>query len=291
MARLRLPPLLREPLVHFLLLGAALFLVYAWRSPDVPTEEPSRRVPFGEGDVRWLRETWTLQWQREPTLAEMRALVREYLREELLAREARELGLDKDDTYVRRRLAQKVEFLVKDTSRLVEPTDDELRTYFDAHAERFRGEPRVSFTQVYFTREHHVEAVATLARLEAGANPMEQGDVSLLEAEFRETTHQGVSAQFGPKFADAVLALEVGGWKGPIESGYGFHLVRVTGATAAKAREFAAVRGQVLELWREDKERDDSAKYFARLLQKYDLVVDESVKPLVDGLGRAEGTK
>ncbi len=291
MARPRLASLLREPLLHFLLLGGALFGVYAWRNRDAPSEAPSRRVVLGEGDVRWLKETWARQWQREPTPDELRALVTEYLKEELLSREAREMGLDQNDTYVRRRLAQKVEFLVQDTSRLAEPSEEELRRYFDAHPERFRGEPRASFTQVYFTREHRAEALATLARLEAGANPMEQGDVLLLDAEFREASVEGVAAQFGPKFADAVFALEAGAWHGPLESGYGLHLVRVDLKSTTKPREFAAVRGQVVERWRDDRQREDAAKFFAGLLRKYDVVVDESLKPLVEGLGRAEGAK
>lgn len=291
MLRPRLASLLREPLLHFLLLGGALFGVYAWRSAGAPSEAPSRRVVLGEGDVRWLRETWARQWQREPTPDELRALVTEYLKEDLLSREAREMGLDQNDTYVRRRLAQKVEFLVQDTSRLAEPSEDELRRYFDAHPERFRGEPRTTFTQVYFTREHRSEALATLARLEAGANPMDQGDVFLLDAEFREASVDGVSAQFGPRFADAVFALEPGAWHGPLESGYGLHLVRVAAKTTTKPREFATVRPAVLERWRDDRQREDAARFFAGLLRKYDVVADESVKPYVDDLRGAEGAR
>lgn len=288
MARFRISSLLREPLLHFLVLGAALFALYAWRTGGQTSEGPSRQVRLGEGEVRWLRETWTLQWQREPTPEELRALVAEYLKEELLSREAREMGLDRDDTYVRRRLAQKVEFLLQDTTRLAEPTEDELRRTFEAHPDRFGGEPAVSFTQVYFAREHRAEAVATLPRLVAGANPMEQGDVLLLDAEIRAATRQAVAAQFGPKFADAVLALEAGSWQGPIESGYGLHLVRVTERRAAKPRELAEVRAQVVERWRDERQREATEKHLASLYEKYHVVADESVKPLLPRLPKPE---
>lgn len=291
MARSRISSLLREPLLHFLLLGAALFAAHAARPSASTSDGPSRQVRLGEGDVRWLRETWTLQWQREPTPDELRALVAEYLKEELLSREAREMGLDRDDTYVRRRLAQKVEFLLQDTTRLAEPTEDELRRTFEAHPEQFGGEPRVSFLQVYFTREHRAEAAATLPRLAAGANPMDQGDVLLLDAEFLAVTRRAVEAQFGPKFADAVLALEPGAWQGPIESGYGLHLVRVTERTAAKPRELAEVRGQVVERWRDERQREASERHLASLYAKYDVVADESVRPLLPRVPSPEGAR
>lgn len=290
-ARSRISSLLREPLLHFLLLGAALFAVHAARTGGPTSEGPSRQVRLGEGEVRWLRETWTLQWQREPTPEELRTLVAEYLKEELLSREAREMGLDRDDVYVRRRLSQKVEFLLQDTTRLAEPTEDDLRRTFDAHPERFGGEPRISFTQVYFAREHRAEALATLPRLVAGANPMDQGDVLLLDAEIRAATRQAVAAQFGPKFADAVLALEPGSWQGPVESGYGLHLVRVTERTAARPRELAEVRAQVVERWREERQQEASERHLASLYEKYDVVADEAVKPLLPRFPTPEGAR
>ena len=278
----------KEPLLHFLLLGAALFGAYAWMNRATPSDTPSRQVHISAGDVQWLKETWARQWQREPARDELRGLVTEYLKEELLAREAREMGLDQNDTYVRRRLAQKVEFLMQDASRLAEPTEDDLRTFYGAHPELFSEEARVSFTHVYFSREHQPAVATALAHLEANANPMGLGDRLLVEADLHDVSEQAVAGQFGAEFARAVFALPPGAWHGPIGSGYGLHLVRVSDHKPARQREFAEVRAQVSERWRDQRQREDNQKYFNGLLKKYDVVVDESVQPLVGALAKQE---
>jgi hypothetical protein len=312
---------LKEPLLHFLLIGALLFGAYAWQNRGIPGQTKPRQVRVSESDVVWLKETWAKQWQRDPTRDELRGLVTEFLKEELLAREAREMGLDQNDAYVRRRLAQKVEFLVQDTSRLVEPTEHDLRRFHAAHPERFSEPARVSFTHLYFSREKRQDAAAdaraALAELSrSGAEkvppspgaegrgegepstnprpsfpnprPSQLGDRLLLGSEFSDVDPQAVAGQFGAKFADALFALAPGAWRGPIESGYGLHLVRVSALMPARPRAFAEVRAQVLDRWRDQQQREDNEKYFANLLRKYAVVVDESVKPLVGVLGEKE---
>lgn len=128
---------LKEPLLHFLIIGTLMFGAYSWLNRGAIS---TRVVHLRTNEILWLKETWTRQWQREPTEAELQGLVAEYLREELFAREAHELGLDENDTIIRRRLAQKLEFLVQDTSRLAEPTEDDLRRFYAASPERFRTE-------------------------------------------------------------------------------------------------------------------------------------------------------
>ena len=113
----------------------------------------------------------------------------------------------------------------------------------------------------------------------------EAGDrLLLLEAEFRDADRQTVAGAFGPDFARAVFALQPGTRKGPIESGYGVHLVRVDKAETARQREFAEVKSQLVERWREERQRDSEERYFERLLEKYDVVVDESVKARIGPL-------
>jgi hypothetical protein len=122
---------LKEPLVHFLLAGAVLFGAYAWiiRTPERPTAYKTVQVQVSAGDVRWLTENWTTQLQRPPTRDELRGLITDYLNEQLLAREARALGLEDNDVIVRRRLAQKLTFLIDDTARRAQPTEQELQQY------------------------------------------------------------------------------------------------------------------------------------------------------------------
>ncbi len=278
----------KEPLLHFLVAGGLLFGAYAWLNPPALVgDSGSREVRIGAGEVRWLTETWVRQWRREPTPEELRALVTDLLKEELLAREARELRLDENDTIVRRRLAQKLEFLVRDTAGLAEPTEEDLRRFYADHADDFRSAARVSFAQVHFSRERRKDAARdaalALARLTRATPPAtpDVGDSMLLPPELRDADEHAVAAAFGPDFARAVFALQPGGWHGPIESGYGLHLVRVASVEPTRRREFAEVRAQLLERWREQRSREREAQYLARLMEKYSVVIDESVKPLV----------
>ena len=281
--------LFKEPLLHFLVLGALIFAVYSWLNRRVPDKtNTAGTVRITSNEIAWLKETWSRQWQREPTRDELRGLVTDFLKEELLAREARSLGLDQDDTIVRRRLAQKLEFLVQDTSRLAEPTEEDLRRFYEANSERFQTDARISFTQVFFSREQRAaaatEAKAALNDLSRGANAADFGDRLLVDSEIVDADMQSVAGQFGREFADAVFALKAGAWNGPIESGYVLHLVRVSEVKPGKRREFSEVKTQVLELWSEQRQRQDNEKYFASLLKKYDVVVDDSVKPLIGPL-------
>lgn len=283
--------LLKEPLLHFLIAGGLLFVGYLWLNPSVPnTSTNPQAIRIGPGEVKWLTETWVRQWRRDPTVDELRMLVTNLLREELLAREAREMRLDENDTIVRRRLAQKLEFLIRDTSRLLEPSDDELRRLYEAAPDDYSTAPRVSFTHVYFSRERRkdatADAVASLARLAslASGSTADVGDRLLVDAEFRDADRQAVASAFGPDFARAVFALQPGVWQGPIESGFGVHLVRVEEAQPARRREFADVKPELAARWREDRQRQSEERYFERLLEKYEVAIDESVKSRIGSL-------
>ncbi len=289
---------LREPLLHFLLLGAALFGAYAWleRGAGPDAARTSRVVRVTAAQVEWLAETWARQWQRPPTEPELRGLVADYLREEFLASEARELGLDDDDTIVRRRLAQKMEFLFEGTARVAEPSEGELVRFFEENRERYRTEGRISLRHVYFNPDRRGAAVASdaaaaLARLSQpsapAVDPAELGDPSLLERDFEGLGETAVASLFGEAFARAVFALEPGAWRGPVESGYGLHLVRVTAKEPGRVRPFAEVRAKVLEDWHRRRREVESERYFAALLAKYEVVADDAVKPLVGPLAPA----
>jgi PPIC-type PPIASE domain len=238
-----------------------------------------------------LRETWTLQWQREPTAEELRGAVRQLLNEQLLALEAHTMRLDENDTVVRRRLAQKLNFIIEGTTRLVEPTEQALLAYYTSHPNQFRTEARVSFTQVYFSsinrKDPTADARQSLAELLArGDNEPEAtiGDRFLLGPEFHHEREQMVSRAFGREFAEAVIGLMPGTWSGPIESVYGLHLVRVSALEASQLRPFADVRSQVLEAWRREQEKTANEQYLGRLRGKYNVVIDDGVKTLIGGL-------
>ena len=277
--------LYRDPLAHFIIAGALLFIGYALmnRETDAPSTDP---VHIGEGEIRWLKKTFANQWHREPTGEELHRLVSSLLEEELLAREAKTLGLDQNDTVVRRRLAQKLTFLVDDTSRISEPSDEDLRQFYDTNAERFRVEPRVSFTQIFFNpaRRQHAETDAKAALVlisTSGGNERKatMGDPTLLDTEFHDVDAQTISNLFGPDFARSVFLLKPGSWSGPVKSGYGVHLVQITNLRPTTLRPFKEVRPKVLEEWRRQRENQTKAQYLGKLREKYGVVIDDNVSP------------
>ena len=283
--------LLKEPLFHFLVLGALLFGAYAWLDGGESAPGNGATVRVTSTEVAWLADTWTRQRQNPPTREQLRALVTEFVKEELLAREAHAMGLDEDDLVVRRRLAQKLQFLVQDTSRLAEPTDEDLRRIYEANLPQFQTRGRISFTHVFFNPEKRhdaaAEAKAALTELNhtpPAMRPSEMGDLWPLDAEMLDADQQTISGQFGTEFARAAFALQPGAWQGPIESAYGWHIVRLSDAKPAKRGTFEEVKAHVLALWRDQRQREDYDKYFATLVKKYDVVVDDNVKPFVGPL-------
>jgi hypothetical protein len=283
--------ILKEPFLHFLLAGAILFAAYGWLNYGKKEETNERMVRITASQVEWLKQIWARQWGHPPNEDELREIVAGYLKEELLAREARELKLDENDIVVRRRLAQKMDFLVQDTTQVAEPGEDELRRLYESHAERFQAPARITFTHIFFNRDKRgvrAEADAREALEQLSHPPPEKawefGDRFLSQYDFFATEEQAVSSVFGREFARRVFMVEPGEWQGPVESGYGLHLVRVTKKEPARLPEFGTVRGDVLTLWRQQRELKGREQYFAALLKKYDVILDESVRSLVGPL-------
>ncbi|HET9685637.1 MAG TPA: peptidylprolyl isomerase [Pseudolabrys sp.] len=283
---------LKEPLVHFLLAGAALFGAYAWiiRAQENPTANKTTKIEITAGDVRWLSENWTTQWQRPPTREELRGLITDYLNEQLLAREARALGLEDNDVIIRRRLAQKLTFIIDDTTRRAEPTEQELQQYYEANAPRFRSGARISFAHIYFSpqrradaRSDAADALKLLLAEGATTSTSNLGDRLLIGSELRDETEQSISNTFGPDFARAVFVLGTDRWSGPVQSGYGVHLVRVSTMKEARVPPISEIRERVAAEWRREQETRAKDRYLAELRKKYDVVADEEVKALIQG--------
>jgi hypothetical protein len=282
--------LMKEPLLHFLLAGAALFGAYSWmnRAAEPANAGKAQQIHIGAGDVQWLAENWTTQWRRPPTQAELRGLITDYVDELLLAREARALGLEHNDVIVRRRLGQKMTFLIEDTLRRAEPSEDELQAFYQASAQRYRSDARISFRHIYFSPQRRADArsdandALRLLIAQGGAPPSgELGDRLLVETEFYDETVQSISGTFGPGFARAVFSLAPGAWSGLIESGYGLHLVRVSALHETQLRPLSEVRERVVAEWRREQEKSAKDRYLGELRKKYGVVADEAVKSLV----------
>jgi len=269
--RARLRPLLREPLTHFLVLGILIFAVSHW------LESRSQRyvITIAPGDLTRIENSYVQQYGANPTPAQLRTMVDNTVREEIYLREALALGLDKDDEIVRRRLAQKYQFLQADMATPRQPSQAELRRWFDTHAAQFAEPARRTFDQRYFAIDQRGEAAARqLAATAAGR--LGQGQPAAIGDEFPGPKVTARLAQddterlFGSAdFARAVFAAQPGRWIGPVRSGFGWHVVRVTDSTPARPRGFAEARQDALAAWQEqDRAARNDAAYRA-LLARY----------------------
>ncbi len=271
--------LLREPLLHFAAIGALLFAAYA----IIPGQRTSpAEIVVTRGKIDQLASGFTKIWQRPPTESELKGLIDDWVREEIAVREATAMGLDRDDTVIRRRLRQKLEFLSDDVAAETAPTDDDLKAYLAAHPEKFRVERRFSFHQIYLNPQRHEHDLPTrLAAVQQALNrPVTDdaiealGDPSLLEPRFENLRRSEVESQFGPTFASALERLAPGKWEGPIESGYGLHFVRLVERVEGHVADLAEVRDALRREWANDRRLKALESFYDAALERYTVQIE-----------------
>ena len=272
--------LLREPLLQFLLIGTGLFLVC--EAIDGGRLEAPREIVISEARVEALAENFASVWMRPPTAVELKGLIDDYVAEEVYYREAVAMGLDQDDTVIRRRLRQKMEFISEDIANSVEPADAQLQEFLAQNAGKFAQPAELSFRQVYLSAERRGEAALAdaeklLAELQAGrgpADPAEAGDATLLPAAMEAASPQAIANAFGEEFARRVDEAPVGQWSGPIESVFGVHLVKVDERVAAKAPTLGEIRPIVLREWQAEHRGRQNESFLEALREKYEVRVE-----------------
>ena len=269
---------LREPLVHFLALGAALFVVYGLVAPA--DRNTDKTLIVSTAMQKNISAQFEATRMRAPDADEMEALIQNYLREEVLYRRAVALGLDSNDTVVRGRMRQKMEFFADSGARLLEPTDAELQAILDATPEKYSKPVQIAFRQVYLgewpTEGFVQEVLDQLAAIGDTEEFVELGERTLLPSQMPMTSLQGVGGVFGPNFAAAIEQLETGVWVGPVVSGYGVHLVQVTEKSETKRFTVDEIRDTLVREWQFTKSAEIKDKQFADLLLNYDVVIEES---------------
>ncbi len=276
--RTLLARLLREPLLHFLLLGGVLFAVFGRGESTAGVDD--RQIVVSEADINRLAAGFERTWHRPPAADELQAQIQDYIREEVLYRTALGLGLDKDDTIIRRRLRQKMEFLFEDA--VAPPQEAELRAYLEAHAEKFRTQKLISFRQVFVGQNRgdtaEADAMRILARLGSGApDAAKEGDPLLLGESFDRTPLDRIAGSFGESFAKAVAQSTPGNWIGSLRSSYGLHLVLVTAVEPAELPPFDQVRPAVEREWYAERRIAAQASQYQALLAAYRVVVQKPV--------------
>jgi len=275
--------LLREPLVHFMFIGAVIYALYGlFAEPAV--EETDKTIVVTAGELEWMQTSWQKRWNRPPTAQEFDGLIQQFIKETVLYREALTMGLNKHDMVIRRRLAQKLEFLAKDLVALTPPTEDELLAYFDEHQASYQAPTLYTFTQVYFDPDKRGDATlddanALLAELTAIGPPdaatADKGDRFLLRNEFIQQSELEVRKSLGSGFTASVMQLEPGQWHGPVLSGYGTHLVYVSALESAPDSSFEAVKDRVLQDWQASQQEAIEAEFYEQLKSRYEIVIEE----------------
>ena len=272
--------ILKEPLFHFLFLGCGFFALFALVSDDseLATGQVTEIV-VTEGRIDSLLIQFGKVWQRPPTENELDGLIADYVREEILYREAVAMGLDQDDTIVRRRMRQKIEFLSEDIAAMAEPTDEELQQYLNSNPEMFHQESRFSFRQVYLNvdkRGSSAEADAQflLEQLnKEDADASQLGDSLLLEHAYKDQSERDISRILGKQFLSELLDTPTGSWQGPITSGFGLHLVHISERIDGDSPELETVRDAVVREWSSAKRKQTNEDFYKMLSERYTVTV------------------
>jgi hypothetical protein len=275
--------LVSEPLLHFVLIGAVIFYVGYWKASQNAVQRND--IVITKGDIDQMLVAWMAQGRPPPSAAGIRSMVEGKVREEVLYREAIAMGLDKEDTIVKRRLAQKMDFLAEDLSTLEEPTTDELRNYFDAHRDDFVLPPRISFHHLYYSFDAHGKDAHDIAAREVAADAGPgNADRFMFQNSYAEHTEADLYSIFGPAFAHEVFTLEPGHWAGPVESAYGWHAVFVEHKTPPVAPGFEAIEEDVKSAYIEARRAEFREEAYRGMRSKYKVVL-----PTFDGPQEAPG--
>jgi hypothetical protein len=267
----------KEPLLHFLIIGAMIFVLFSIVNKEEAVTT-GNNILVSTADIERLSGNWARKWNRPPTETELQGLIESYIKEEVYYREALALGLDQNDTILRRRLMQKMEFLSNDLAELNTPDETALNKYFLDNQEKYELPARVSFTHIYFSLDKRgakasEDAKSVLSGLNVLRAP-ELGDSFMMEYDFVQETPFEVERLFGDVFAETLFTLEPGVWQGPIESGYGHHLVRITEKIEARLPELASVIDKVRTDLMFEQRQKMNKEIYEKFKERYEVVVE-----------------
>jgi len=276
--------IINNPLLHFFILGALIYVAYG-RFGVQDYSDPERTIVVTPYTINWLEDTWEKRWNRPPTAEEKEGMIQEYVKESILYRQALEMGLDKDDVIVRRRLAQKLKFLTDDLIDIPEPSEEELSGYFKDKIDQYKSPDLTTFTHIFFDPDKREENTLTDAedaksKLQKLENPTEGldkfGDNFMLQSYYPEKSEQEISKLFGSQFAKTISEQSPGEWQGPILSGYGTHLVYVNGRIKTPEPAIEDVRDQVIVDWEDEKRKEINDQFYESLLSRYEVIIEEA---------------
>jgi hypothetical protein len=268
--------LLREPLLHFFFIGAALFGLYGWLQgsrANAPTE-----IVVSRGQLENLQVQFERVWQRPATKTELQGLIDNWVKEEIFYREGMAMALDRGDTLIRRRVGQKLEFII-DSAAPTSPSDAELQAWLDAHADEYQTEPTYSLQQVFFDPARHadkLDADLAAARRDLANGKQIEGDPTLLPLTLSAARATEVAQVFGTRFVAGLKTLAVGGWQGPVRSDFGLHFVELSERDSGSRATLNSVRAQVERDLEYARIEDARATAYKKLRANYRVRIDDA---------------
>ncbi len=266
--------LIREPLLHFAVLGAVLFAAYTGFRP---ASSDSSAIVVSPDRIAAIVAQFRGTWQRPPSREELDALIESYVREEVFYREGLALGLDRDDLVVRNRVKQKMEVLSED-AMAADPSEADLQKYLNEHRDAFAIPAALSFEQVYFDPDRHGDQLQrdvrqSLAALRGGRDAVSFGDRSLLPSRMERALPSDITGVFGDAFEKAVRDMYPGTWSGPLRSSFGYHLVRVTWKGEPVVPALADAHDVVLREWTRAHTVDAREQFYRSLRTRYTVTI------------------
>jgi len=273
----------REPLLHFIIIGALVFLAFELSQGDSIVEEDHIRIDAGT--MAQLQAQFNRTRLRQPTDDELSKLIDNYIRDEVYYREARAMGLDQNDTVVRKRMYQKLDFLLEELTEEKTPNDEVLAQFIDSNASQFREEPHISFIQVFFNLGKNPEltrnlARKTLVRLNNGATPETEGDPTFEQQTYQGVTPSEIKRVFGTAFSQQLNTLEPSEWVGPVTSVYGIHIVKVINKKEGGMPPFSDIRQRAIREYKADRRQDLRDIAYKKMRERYTITIDSAGKAI-----------
>jgi PPIC-type PPIASE domain len=261
--------IIRQPLLHFLLIGGVLFVLYYAVNPLAKQKDI---IVIDDELVSRMVTVFEKEWNRSPSTDEMKGILERYIQQEVYYRKALLMNLDHNDEIIRRRLDQKLRFITNDMANLKEPKEQELIAYYEANNGKYLLPREYSFSHIYFSPDKRAnareDALFTLQTLTASAqvnDVVNQGDAFPYAYQLENLSDREIAQQMGDDFAKGIADLPLKQWAGPVVSGYGIHLVFLKEVKASAEPQFALVREAVLR----DYQYSLQQHYNAQLLNEF----------------------
>jgi len=267
--------LFKEPLVHFIAIGIAIFFAYYVLNPEQSQDD--KQIIIDNNTIAPLISGWQRVWMREPNNKELHSLIEDYIQEEIYYREAMAMDLDKNDMIIRRRLRQKMEFLTQNIN-IPQPSDNELLTWLQTHQEEYRNPAKISFSHIYFNADKHGANIAEVAE-QAYQSVLKQdntvnGDPFMLPKSFKLANYEAIQRVFGENFASALFSKKNTGWHSPIPSAFGMHIVNIESIQEASDADFETLKPELAEDWKKDQQRKANQAMYESMRSRYNIVMD-----------------